>query len=295
MELGYKQEIGVGAFVIAGLVLFTVAMFWLTGRTIGAHGVIVDVVFTNVAGLKTGDPVLVSGVKKGRVANVRLERVGKVTVTLELNADVRPRIDASARVASSDFFGAKFIDYSPGSKDDPLPSSSVIIGTREEELTDVAAGVATRANELLGNATTLVSERLAEDIHNTLVATQRGMNALADVSGGPVVRQTTETLAALEQVMGRLDSVLASAEFRRTGTRVDTLSANLARLTNHLGTATASLDTLLGRMNRGEGTLGKIATDTALYRNLTDMLAALTALLNDLKERPGRYLTVKVF
>ncbi len=38
-----------------------------------------------------------------------------------------------------------------------------------------------------------------------------------------------------------------------------------------------------------------MATDTVLYKNLSATLASLTALMNDLKERPGRYLTVKVF
>jgi len=48
-------------------------------------------------------------------------------------------------------------------------------------------------------------------------------------------------------------------------------------------------------MDRGEGTLGKMASDTLLYRNLNETLTSLTALMTDLRERPGRYLTVKVF
>jgi len=48
-------------------------------------------------------------------------------------------------------------------------------------------------------------------------------------------------------------------------------------------------------VNRGEGTLGRMASDTLLYHNLNTTLAALTKLLDDLRERPGRYLTVKVF
>lgn len=291
MDLAYKQEVGVGALVIAGVVLFTIAMFWLTGRSITSTGAEARAVFTNVSGLKQGDPVLVSGVKKGRVARVTLDSVGHVTVTLELTPDVRPRTDATAVVASLDFFGAKFVDYSPGSKVEFLHARSSIVGTNPPGLTDIASGLATRANELLGNATALVSDQLAVDLHNTLVATQRGMNVIAEAGSGPLVQQTTTTLGSVERLMVRLDSMLASG----TGRRVDSLGANLATLTSHLGPATASLDTLLRRMNRGEGTLGKVASDSMLYRNLNDMLEALTKLLNDLRERPGRYLTVKVF
>src|SRR3989449_9286784 len=60
-------------------------------RSIVSKAIPVDVVFKNVSGLKEGDPVRVSGVKKGRVGHVRLERVGHVTVTLNLDPEVRPR------------------------------------------------------------------------------------------------------------------------------------------------------------------------------------------------------------
>lgn len=295
MDLTYKQEVGVGALVLAGLTLFVVGLFWFSGRSIRHKGVYAQVLFTNVAGLKEGDPVLVSGVKVGRVSKVSLERVGRVTVTLELSGDERPRTDASATISSLDFFGAKFVDYIPGSKDEFLPSTSAIRGTKSQELTDIASGVATRANELLGNATTLVSDQLAEDIHNTLVATQRGMVALTEVTKGPLVTQSTNSLAALERVMARLDTLLGSANVKGVGLRVDTLSANLQRLTGELSQSTKALNDLLGKVNRGEGTLGKMATDTLLYGNLNQTLDALSKLLTDLRERPGRYLTVKVF
>jgi phospholipid/cholesterol/gamma-HCH transport system substrate-binding protein len=286
MDLTYKQEVGVGAMVIVGLGLFLAAMFWLTGRQFGSSGVHVDVVFTNVAGLKQGDPVLVSGVKKGRVSRVALERVGSVRVTLDVGREVRPRTDASAVVASVDFLGAKFIDYNPGARDEFLPSGRAITGQNPPGLTDVASGVATRANELLSNASSLVSEQLAVDIHNTMVATQRAMNLLAEAPEGPLVKQTTRTLAATEKVMARVDSMLAGG----TGRRIDTLSRNLATLTNHLGSATVAIDTLLRRMNRGEGTLGKLASDTTLYRDLHELSVALSALLTDLREHPDKYM-----
>jgi phospholipid/cholesterol/gamma-HCH transport system substrate-binding protein len=286
MDLTYKQEVGVGAMVIVGLGLFLAAMFWLTGRQFGSSGVHVDVVFTNVAGLKQGDPVLVSGVKKGRVSRVALERVGSVRVTLDVGREVRPRTDASAVVASVDFLGAKFIDYNPGARDEFLPSGRAITGQNPPGLTDVASGVATRANELLSNASSLVSEQLAVDIHNTMVATQRAMNLLAEAPEGPLVKQTTRTLAATEKVMARVDSMLAGG----TGRRIDTLSRNLATLTNHLGSATVAIDTLLRRMNRGEGTLGKLASDTTLYRDLHELSVSLSALLTDLREHPDKYM-----
>jgi len=285
MDLTYKQEVGVGAIVLIGVVVFLVGMFYLTGRSLRAGGMSVDVMFQSVAGLKQGDPVLVSGVKKGRVARVALERVKSVRVTIELTKDVAPHIDASAAVAALDLFGAKFIDYNPGARDELLARGRVITGSNSPDITDVAQGVANRANELMENAANIVSDRLGEDIHNTLVVTQRAMNTLANAPEGPFIKQTTRTLQATERVMERVDSMLGSG----TGANIDSISKNLARLTDHLGHTTSALDTLLSRMNRGQGTLGKMASDTMMYHDLHELSVSLTGLLTDLKEHPDKY------
>ena len=106
-----------------------------------------------------------------------------------------------------------------------------------------------------------------------------------------MIRQTTATLASVERVMAHLDTILGSG----AGRRVDSLSNNITQLTNELSHATASLNGILEKANRGEGTLGRLASDTTLYNDLHRALNAMTDLLTDLKERPGRYLHVKVF
>ena len=287
MDLTYKQEVGVGALVLIGVAVFLVGMFWLTGRSFSTSGTTVEVVFSSVAGLKQGDAVVVSGVKKGRVGAVELERVGRVIVTLEIESSVRPRIDAWAKVASLDFFGAKVIDYSPGVREEMLPTGRTITGSNEAGLADVAGGMATRANELLNNVNEIVTERLGEDIHNTLIATQRAMNVLAGAPNQPFIQQTARTLAATERVMARVDSLLGS---ETTARRMDSLSANLGTLTRHLAGTTQQLDTLLSRINRGEGSFGRLAADSSMYVALRDLSVSLAALLTDLKEHPDKYI-----
>lgn len=293
MDLTYKQEVGVGGLVLLGLMVFVIGMFWLTGRSLSGKGITARVAFTNVAGLKVGDPVMVSGVQRGRVAAVTLDRVGHVTVTLQLvNSEDRPKIDATATVRAGDFFGGRYIDYFPGSDSgQTLPSNGMIQGTREEQLTDVAAGVADKANAFMTSATSLVNDRLASDIHNTLLSTQRAMDVVSKAGSGPLLAQATATLASAERMMTHLDSLFAGP----AGKRVDTLTANLAALSTQLNKATTSLSAVMTQIQQGKGTLGKMATDSALYYHLDSTLVSLNLLLTDLRERPGRYLTVKVF
>jgi phospholipid/cholesterol/gamma-HCH transport system substrate-binding protein len=290
MELKLKEEVGVGTLVIVGLVVFTAGMFWLSGRSLWSKGLMVDVMFKSVSGLKEGDPVRISGVRKGRVEGVRLEQAGKVVVRMVLAPEVRPHVGATATVAAADFLGAMFVDYNPGPADSAfLPADAIIEGTTEQQLANVASELIAGVNRGLNPA------ELAQDIHRTLVVTQAGMTALTAAMNGPMISQTTLTLKALEATLARLDSIMGTRGAVASGKRLDSLTANLTVLTQNLGSATKSLSDVLGAMNRGEGTLGKMATDTLLYRNLNETLASLSALLKDLKERPGRYLTVKVF
>ena len=292
MELSYKQEVGVGILVIAGVVLFGGMLFWLTGREVGGAGLPVRMVLETAAGLEKGDPVMVSGVKKGRVASVALEKPGRVVVVFNVDADVPPRIDAAVTVAALDFFGAKFVDYRPGERAETLPPDRELIGVRAPELSDLATDLGGRAGELLDSASAIVNPRLGEDLHNTLVSLQRTMSALTRISEGPLVNQTTKTLAATEQALVRVDSLLSGVNTAR----VDSLTANLNNLTRTLASSTESLDSILGMMRRGEGSLGRLATDSSLYVNLSHVLASLDSILVDFKLRPGRYLpTVKVF
>src|SRR2546428_11269293 len=101
MDLTYKQEVTVGALVLVGFLVFTAFMFWLTGRSIVSKAVPVRVEFANVQGLKEGDPVRVSGVKKGRGGPVRPERGGLGGVTVEPGPGGQP-----PQIATADPAGA---------------------------------------------------------------------------------------------------------------------------------------------------------------------------------------------
>lgn len=60
---------------------------------------------------------------------------------------------------------------------------------------------------------------------------------------------------------------------------------------NELRRLGANFDTLMSRMNRGEGTLGRMARDTALYVNITQLTANLSTLAERLSKNQERLFT----
>ena len=69
-----------------------------------------------------------------------------------------------------------------------------------------------------------------------------------------------------------------------------------------LDKSTASLDAILGRIDRGEGTMGKLSKDESLYLNLDRAVANLSQaavemkeLTADIRKQPKKYLKISVF
>jgi phospholipid/cholesterol/gamma-HCH transport system substrate-binding protein len=72
----------------------------------------------------------------------------------------------------------------------------------------------------------------------------------------------------------------------------------MAMLTNtgdNLDSAAESLRSVLNRIERGEGTLGRLVQDDQLYNSLTSAAEGITAFLADLQENPSKYINLSIF
>jgi phospholipid/cholesterol/gamma-HCH transport system substrate-binding protein len=296
MDLHYKQEIGVGLLVIAAVGTFALGAAWLSGKSIGPSDTVrVPVRFADVNGLRAGDPVQTSGVRVGRVEDVVLEDVGRVMVYLSVDRDSRPHADARAAVASLDFFGTKYIDYQPGRAPDLMADGSVITGSREIALTEGAAGLTERATEFLSATQSILSQRTADDIHNTMVAATQALEVITKVGSGPGVEEATEALKSVQLLAARLDSILGNPAIGKSVDQLDELTTNLNEMSEGLASMTKTLAQILEKMESGQGTFGRVMNDSTMYVNLNATMKAMQELLEDVRRNPGRYINVKVF
>jgi phospholipid/cholesterol/gamma-HCH transport system substrate-binding protein len=296
MDLHYKQEVSVGLMVIAATALFAAGLAWLSGKHIGPSNTVrVPVRFSNVLGLKAGDPVQTSGVRVGRVNNVVLQGGGRVMVYLDVDADQRPHADAHAAVAPLDIMGARYIDYSAGTSATLLGKGEAITGAREMALEEGAAGLTQRATEAIASAQTIFNERTAEDIHTTMVAAARALDMVTKLGNGPQLEQATEAVHALQAIATRLDSILGNPAIKKSVDQVGELTVNLNDMAKGLASTSQSLGAILKKMDEGQGSFGKAVNDSTLYHDLHETMVSLQKLLDDVRLNPHRYVNVKVF
>jgi phospholipid/cholesterol/gamma-HCH transport system substrate-binding protein len=303
MDLTYKREATVGTVIIAAIVLFFIGTTWLSGRSVGGN--LEDywkIQFRDAGNLKTSSAVRISGVPVGKVEKIQLVDVGKVLVSISLPERISPKVDATAKIVAVGFVGDAVVEFNPGEASVPLAKSKIIIGSQALGLADRAQVLSDRADSILLGAQAIVNLKTAEQLRSTLTmlegtlkAAQRTMAIYADSSHGPTA-ELTKTLASFQRLSSRLDSALAHPALSRTLSRTDTLTSNLAAMTAQLRSTAERLDTLLAGVNRGQGTLGKLATDSGFYYDIRDLSHSMRELLDELKKHPGKVpVTIKLF
>lgn len=294
MELRYRREVLVGMLLLVAAVGFLLLMMWLKGRSLRS-GQTVNVVFTDVAGLKTGDQVRVAGVLVGTVREIALDTGMQVRVAVGIKRGPLPHTDARFAVRSLDLLGARYLDYRPGTAPTMLPQGGTVAGVREPELTDVMGGLAGEGREILANATELLGPRMAADLRATLTEAQRTLATLARAGERP----SDTLIAALSDVRRlsqRLDILLSRTTdpLAATTRNMQRLTEDMTAVTRTLQHTTVQMDTLLTRLNGGRGTAGALLSDTTMLAEMRRTNRALGDLLIDIKANPGRYFRLRI-
>jgi phospholipid/cholesterol/gamma-HCH transport system substrate-binding protein len=289
-----RREIAVGALALAGVVLFFAGTLLLKGGNLGG-GREWTVQFTDVNGLKRGSPVQISGFAVGHVTDIKLSKPGEVMVTFVLPDEMPLQSDAIIQVASVGLVGDVLLTVDPGHSTTALDHTQPVMGSAQGPgMTAQFETIGNEVNKVTAGAALILNEQTANEIHRSLQALERLLNTYGDPERGPAV-QLTRTLGAVQLLTEQLHAAMQSARTDRMLANADTLTDNLARATQRADTlidgltkTSAALDTMLSRINRGEGTLGKLASDTGLYNDARRTSQALTALLEEIKRNPGK-------
>lgn len=294
MDLHYKQEVTVGVLVLAGVGLFLGGTMWLRGRSFSTEPE-VQIVFPEVGGLKRGSPVRVSGVELGSVARMEYQDVGRVLVGITLQPVVKPKLDATARLATVGLVGDAVILFHPGSAAEPLPAGRPIQGIVDQGLTDLGTDLGNQAKDVMAGVQEFANRDMANELRETLKSLRRSLDLYGDARRGPAA-ELTQTLESLQQLSRRLDSTMGATDLARTLRATDTLVNTLSGTSAEFTTTSARLDSLLQRLNRGEGTLGKLFTDSLLYGDIRRLSASVQEFVDELRKHPGKItIQVKVF
>lgn len=301
-----KREAKIGIFAVAMIIAAWAGIRFLKGFDIFGRNTVYYAAYDQVNGVQSASSVMMQGVKIGTVTGISFDpqRSDKVILQLTIKRQYRIPSDSEAKIVSSSLMGAKAIEVTYGESDIYLEKGDTLRSSRNRDLMDMAGSeleffkqkISQVTDELsltLGNINRLLEEN-GENISGTLGNLNNLSGDLAQLLDSEksnlqeAVRNLTEFADMLGENAPRVDSIVGNLN-DVTG---ELAEAEFAR---KLSDAVGQVGSLLERIEAGEGTVGRLVNDPALYDSLTTAGSNLAALLADLKNYPSRYVHFSLF
>jgi phospholipid/cholesterol/gamma-HCH transport system substrate-binding protein len=287
-----RDEVTVGILLTVAVIVLITGTLWLVRGGL-RRGYMLHTQFPWGQNLKQGQAVMLAGVTVGYVDDVRLNYSGVLDVDLTIQNKFRIPRNATSEVYPIGIFGdvavalrptgPSTVYFQPGDTIPSRPTSGGIdaLEARADTIT-ATLGRITRAIE-----TDLVQTGALRDIRTTISSVNR-LSGQIQVMVAEQNRNMSATLGSLRRAVdsAQIQSTLAS--FRATSASADSL---MQRLSSN----TTQLQAIMARLERGEGTAGKLLTDTLLYRDVRSLLTDIDSLVTDFKANPKKYINVRIF
>jgi phospholipid/cholesterol/gamma-HCH transport system substrate-binding protein len=289
----YYKEALVGLLVLIGLALFISGSLWLRSRSIGGHGI--PVVYSAIGNLKDAAPVRISGAQVGRVEKIVFLAPGRVVAGVNIDNDrVRVTRNARAVIGSVGMLGDAVIDLDPGTGPELTEGDTLRGAPPAPGLFDIAGEMAGKASTTLTALNRMLDTNLVVELRGAIRRSNALMAYFADPVRGPTA-EVNPTMRQLQSAAARFDTALAGLDVAHLQTQVDSSLRSTRKLTDRLASMSERMDTILARIERGQGTLGKLSTDTLLYTDIRGLTQSMNRLVDEIAKNPGKIgVTVRI-
>ncbi|SHJ13804.1 phospholipid/cholesterol/gamma-HCH transport system substrate-binding protein [Arenibacter nanhaiticus] len=298
-----SREVKTGIIVLGGILLFILGFSYLKSTPIFDNSKTFYAVYSHVGGLQSGTQVTINGFTVGKVNDIRFkDNSGKLLVTFTVNNDFSFSKNSTAELYDTGIIGGKGIQIKPVFDDSPMAKSGDTLASNSRPgLTDMLQqrlaplqlkieGAVSNADSLLMNINEVLDTKAKTDLKESI----SGLNAMVKSfqgSANTLNSLLTNNKGNLDNSINNLNNI--TANFSKIS---DSLAnAGLTETFKGLQSTINNLDQMLAKLDNGEGSLGKLVNDKALYNNLTEASKELDLLLQDFRLNPKRYVNVSVF
>lgn len=280
-----KQNMKLGAFVLLGLILFAIALFYIGSESTFFNKTFnVSAVFRNIEGLKEGDKVWLSGVKIGTVKHVQIVAEGRVVVAMSLRDKQNEFIkkDATAFVGSDGLVGNKIVVIRPGNANTVIQDNDTIntfSPTDTQELINIAKDVGSNTRSLTDDLK-LITARInkgdgivGELLNDGPLSNDLRLAISSLRSAGENTNQATERLRLMFDEINKGDGLMAKlisdSSYAET---FEQALANVAEAGKNSKDMTEDLKEVISKLNTKNNAIGVLLSDTTFANKLRETL-----------------------
>ena len=297
---GRHREVWVGLFVVFGVLATIVVLAVMTDAALFRGRYIINTSVPNASGIRKGDPVLMRGVNIGRILSFTILQQ-QVQMRLEIEGEYPVPKDSRVELKASGLLGGMVADIVPGSSPQSAAWGDTLPGGTGVGLFDKMDALAGEADKVAKRVQGLLSDEMVSDMQGSAAGARQSLQSLQ-----AILKEQRGELRSISASLKRssegLEKVTTGPELERTTKQIDALVTKLDGTATTFDRSAKSLDSILARMDRGEGTLGKLSKDEALYKNVSEATenlnkatVELNKLLVDFQAHPRKYINLKIF
>jgi len=295
-----RNEVSVGIFITIAVIVLVLGTLWLARGKL-KPGYPLYTRFAWGQNLKQGQPVLLAGVSVGYVGDVNLRRNGFLDVMLRIDDQYTIPKGSTATVKPVGIFGDVAValtppipvpaaSYAPGDTVPPGPASADV-GQIMNRVDSIGATLSLLMRSLQQQ---IIEAGTLKDINRTVASTAALSLQLQKVLAEQNQNLTT-TMESFRTAAGHLSNLADSVQIDSTIKNLRKTSENGARLVANLDSTNTEIRKLLALAQNGNGTVGKMLTDTTLYTDAHRLLRQLDSLVADFKANPRKYINLRIF
>jgi phospholipid/cholesterol/gamma-HCH transport system substrate-binding protein len=298
---GRDRELIVGIFVIVGALAVLGTLFTFTDAAFFRGRYIVTTLVPDAGGIRKGDPVQMKGVNVGRVKSFRISGRGEVAVRLEIEGEYRVPSDSHVELKSAGPLGGVVAEVVPGTAETSLRNGDILPGQRPRGIFEEADKIADQAKQTLGSLQEMLSKQTITNVQSSSAELLTLLKELSAVTKEQ--RAQLKTLSAsLNASAQGVEKAVSGPELQDAVKRLDALAQKLDDVTASLERSSHSMEVILSRIEKGEGTLGRFSKDDSLYLNANEAIVNLNhtieemkGLTADVRKNPKKYFKLSLF
>ncbi|MFI3332670.1 MAG: MlaD family protein [Rikenellaceae bacterium] len=301
-----KREVKIGIFAVVILCCSWAGIRFLSGIDIFGRNVDYYAQYDKINGINTASPILIQGVKVGKVIDILLDPQVSDKVTLKLSIKRRYQIPEGSVVTiySPGLMSSMAVGLELGQGPEMLHEGDTIATRSEVNLMDVAAEKLMAISDqisIVGSelSTTLSSvNSILESNGGNINSTLTNLNAISSELSLLVDSQRSNMESVVEGFASLSTSLGDNSEsIENIISNLDSLASELssAQLGDGLSSTLEQLNITLAKLNSNEGSVGKLLSDEQLYENLAAVSGSLNELIVDMQTNPKRYVHFSLF
>lgn len=290
-----QAEIKVGIVSFIATVLLVGGIFLGKSMHIG-KSVMLKIKFPSSGNIQMTSPVLVNGVKRGLVKNIK-NYEGSVYITAEMDHIDDLKADAHARISILELTGGKKVEIFPGTSEEKL-NTLFIEGDTPPDMADLVAYAGGMVHKLGGLIyaldTTLQSVNALigdDDFRNKLTNTlsyaelaTRDMQSLLASNKGDITRalRNAEEISSSLKALLRDNEPKLNAMINKADMAINGINSMLDRSDvsiNNLNQITSDLKSISGEIKNGNNTLSRLIYDKQLSNRIDTTILILNRLM----------------